>query len=273
MAVEFVSRSMNVKSNINPDLLIIEPLQEEKNGKLRKLAIGINDIKKVVHNIHLTPYASPYKVAIVCNAENMTEEAGNCLLKTLEEPMGKALIILTTSNIYNMLPTIVSRCQVVKFKLVSEDVILKGLKEYGNLKFTQEDLIKAVKFSNGRPGLALKYIKDANLIKKEMAIIGELESLLKANINDRYKYVEALSKDAESACRVIGRWKLYFRDLLLKRIGYEFESIYPGTLKFKDVYTTGEIKDIICSIEKTERLLKNPSINSRLALEVMMLHL
>lgn len=102
------SSCKKIENNSHPDVRWILPGGDSDS-------IKIEDIRNLQREISMKPYEGRYKVYTIIDADTMTEEAANCLLKTLEEPPGDALLILTSSNIKMLLSTIVSRCQVVKF--------------------------------------------------------------------------------------------------------------------------------------------------------------
>lgn len=80
-----------------------------------KQSLGIDEIRDLQRILSLKPHSGKYKIAIIGEAHLMTIQAQNALLKTLEEPPGKAILILTTTSEFLLLPTIVSRCQIKRF--------------------------------------------------------------------------------------------------------------------------------------------------------------
>ena len=102
------SSCKKIENNNHPDVRWI--LRGDDSNSIK-----IEDIRNLQREIYMKPYEGRYKVYTIIDADTMTEEAANCLLKTLEEPPGDALLILTSSNIKMLLSTIISRCQVVKF--------------------------------------------------------------------------------------------------------------------------------------------------------------
>ena len=109
-----------MQSGNQPDVITVT--QEKKTG------IGIDEIRYQVNNsVTVKPYAGPYKVYIIPNADKMTEQAQNALLKTIEEPPEYVVIILIAENASAFLPTILSRCVLLNMKPVSEAVITKYL--------------------------------------------------------------------------------------------------------------------------------------------------
>jgi len=268
VALEFIQMLIGREiKEINPDVLIIEPEVTEKDGIKKELEIGISQARKVQHQMSLYPYAAPYKITLIDRTEKMTPEASNCLLKTLEEPTGKAVLILTTSNPQMLLPTIVSRCQIVKFLPVPSKEIEKELSHY------KKNTERIVRLANGRPGLAIEYLKNPELLKEQNEIISQLERILRADLNERYRYVEKISKNVPLARQIIGHWLFWFRDLVLLNSGCSGLTLYPESAKYQKSYSFLKLKKIIQSIKKTDWLLSNPSINARLALEVLMLEI
>jgi len=97
---------------VHPDILILEPkIIETEKGVKKESEISIDQIRKVQHQFSMFPYRASYKIALINQVEKMTSQASNCILKTLEEPNSKTILILITSKSELILPTIASRCQ------------------------------------------------------------------------------------------------------------------------------------------------------------------
>lgn len=268
VALEFI-RMLNgqeINQAVHPDILIVEPEVVEKNGVRKELEIGIDQARKIQHQMSLFPYQADYKIALIDQAEKMTAEASNCLLKTLEEPLGRAILILITAEPQLLLSTIVSRCQLIKFLPVTEKEIEKGIEAPSSLK-------KIIRLANGRPGLAIQYLENPALLQAQDKIINQLEKLIKADLNERYQYVEAIAKDVPQSRQILNAWLFWFRDLLLLTLDCSDLVIYEQVSQYKDSYSLNKLKNIIQAIKKTDLLLANSSLNARLALEVLMLEL
>lgn len=232
---------------VHPDILIVEPQITEKDGVRKEAEIGIDQAKVLQHNLSLSPYRAPYKIAIIDQPDRLTAEAGNCLLKTIEEPTGKSVIVLITSRPKMVLSTIVSRCQMIRFFPVPAAEIKAGLP-----KATDE----MIRLANGRPGLATQYLADPHLLTERKKIAKELENLLGADLNERLKYAEEMARDTASARQTLKIWSLWFRDRLLADCAGQGAARLAGVIR---------------AIRRTDDLLTNTSFNSRLALEVLML--
>ena len=133
-----------------PDLKIVETT---------KGSIKIEQIREIKKEIELKPLRSKKKVYIIDQVEKMTLEASNCLLKTIEEPPYYAIIILISSKLDSILPTIISRCQIVNFRLINSFKTNKLLLDKLNdLKKNKTEIIS--KLSQGSIGKAFKLSAD-----------------------------------------------------------------------------------------------------------------
>jgi DNA polymerase-3 subunit delta' len=106
-----------VESRTHPDLYILEPLGE---------MIRIDEVRALRHDLHMRPFEADRRVYVVLGAERMNEDAADALLKDLEEPPSYAVIVLVASELGPLPPTILSRCQLVPFRRLSE----RGIREW-----------------------------------------------------------------------------------------------------------------------------------------------
>ena len=135
-----------VLSGNHPDLIYVD---HEKPG-----SIGVDDIRKQINDtIMVRPYSSYYKIYIVDEAEKMTQQAQNALLKTIEEPPSYAVIILLTTNQDAFLPTILSRCVQLKLKPLKDFVVKSYLTEHMQIPEADADIYAA--FARGNLGRAI----------------------------------------------------------------------------------------------------------------------
>ena len=163
-------------SNNNPDFFIIEP-----EGNIVK----IDQIRSMQKNILEKPITSNKKVYIINNADTMTKEAQNCLLKTLEEPQDFITIILIASNENDILPTVKSRCTKIFFKNLEDDDIIKYINENFNNIFLENDMLKLCEGSISKTKHIIEKIDLLNTIKKfisEIDLIDELSFFQKNQI-------------------------------------------------------------------------------------------
>ena len=183
-----------ITNNNHPDFLIIEPnslLSTKSSGSsdLEKTVKSGSEIIKIAQIRNIKTFLSQKsinsekKIVLIIDAHLLNEAASNCLLKTLEEP-SNGIFILLTSKLNLLLDTIISRCQIVRFRSFSSKQIKSILKEYldtskskinANLKF--EDLINS---ANGSPNQLLKNIEIWNDFSDE--IISKLDSPIKNSL-------------------------------------------------------------------------------------------
>lgn len=191
IAREFAIKILEVEDTENiPDLLYIEP-----DGN----SIKIEQIREMQKKVQEKPIGAKRKVYIIDQADKMTSEAQNCLLKTLEEPPEYVTIILISSNENIILNTIKSRCMSIKFKNITEENLTKFAKEILGYQNLTENLLKSFGGSIGKC-IKLKensdqYIKIENFVndlsKKDIIDIMVNAKIIydKENINDILDYL------------------------------------------------------------------------------------
>lgn len=190
-------------TNNNPDFLIVEP---EGNS------IKIEQIRNLQKLIQEKPIISNRKVYIIDNADLMTKEAQNCLLKTLEEPPEYAVIILIGSNENLFLPTIKSRCMILHFGKISNEEMKRYLKDNLGIDQINEEMLDMFQGSIG---------KAINLKDKQEeyeSIYGFINNLGKMDVIELYKYAKSLYKFKEEIFEVLD----YINILLLKKAKQQY---------------------------------------------------
>jgi len=252
----------------NPDLILIEPEGEE---------IQISQIRDLIWKLSLKPYSAPFKVAIVDQAHSMNSEAQNCFLKTLEEPKDKTILILITEYPEILFPTILSRCEIIKFYPVSETEI----KNYLESKETPEkEIQEIIKISQGRPGIAIDFISNPKKLENQRKKLKELIKILNSDLVVRFNYVKDLSQNIQEVKEALNVWLSYFRNILISRLNLKPKqaSSIQGSEKFKfgferDNYSFERLKNNLNLLQRTNFLIFKTNINPRLALENLMLEL
>jgi DNA polymerase-3 subunit delta' len=213
---------------------------------------------------------SEYKIYIIVDAEKMTPEAANSILKTLEEPSNGTIFILLT-QVYNaLLPTIRSRCQLLRFSLVPQKVLLEALTKYPGM--TEPKAKWLTIRSQGRPGKALKMAgENVNSNKDEMSwVMAVLSQRDKSQLLNVFKKAEEMSKLDDSIDIVIS----WYRDMLLVKHGCSEELLIHTNEKQKLEqlalsYSGTEIEKLIDLALNLQNLIQR-NINPVLAMEVMM---
>ena len=207
-------------SRNHPD--IIYTTHEKPNS------IGIEDIRtQLIEDVMIKPYCSSYKIYIIDEAEKLTLQAQNALLKTIEEPPAYAVILLLTSNMETFLPTITSRCVKLNLRPVQESMVKDYLMEKMHLPDYQAQMDAA--FSQGNIGKARQMAEsdEFNLMTEQA-----LRILKKSNELELYEMVEMikeLSAEKQNIDEYLDLFAMWFRDVLFFKATKEVDG-----LMFKD---------------------------------------
>lgn len=234
-----------IEKKIYPDLFFIEP--EEK-----KSLISINQVKNLKARFSLSSVSDNYKIAIIDKAHLMTQDAQNALLKQLEEPRGKTVIILITEYPNSLLNTVVSRCQKIRFSTVSPKTILKILPGF------KDSLLLEI----GRPGIILNSISSDLFIKSRDEQIEAIKKLKQKSFYERFSYAKEVIKNKEEL-DVIETWLVFFRQFLKKIIRKETKLFWNSQ----------ETKKILNNLQEIQHLFVTSNINRQLALELFLMEI
>lgn len=196
-----------IEHMMHPDLFIV---QAEKIGG----TIKVDQIRELQHNLSLAPYLARYRVAILLRFEEANLNAANALLKTLEEPNSKVVLVLTAETSEQLLPTIISRCEILRLVPLPIDLVRKALQERWGLLPVEANLLAHL--SNGRPGYALRLHQEPNRLALRQQWLDDHLNLLRSNRIIRFEYAEKLSKDKDNLLEVIQVWLSFWRDILLQ---------------------------------------------------------
>ena len=248
-----------------PDIIYVS--HEKPNS------IGIHDVREQINgSIGIKPYSSDYKIYIVDEAEKMTAEAQNALLKTIEEPPAYAVIFLLTTNLGKLLPTILSRCVVLNIQPVKDELIKKHLLSLG-VGERQAEFCTA--FSMGNVGKAIRVAtsEEFNEIKNDC-----VHMLKYAKDMQVYELIQAVKELAKYKLQIydyLDFMLMWYRDvLLLKATGNANSLIYQEEYSaIRDVGKRSSyegIQKIIEEIEKAKVRLR-ANVNFELTIELLWL--
>ena len=194
-------------NNAHPDYIFIEP-----DGTSIK-DVQIEDMQK---NISKKPIEGQNTVVVINKSDSMTVRAQNRLLKTLEEPNAHVIIILLTHNANMLLPTIVSRCMILKFKPVSDSVIKNYLKEKYNISENDAGILTT--FCNGRIELAeeLYLSDDFKEIRQKSIDMAKKISIFKEE--DIWEMISIFEKQKENAIDFLDMIEYWYRDIIILHV-------------------------------------------------------
>jgi len=261
---------------IHPDVRLIDLAYQARIREEPEEAqkVGIKTIQSITQEAGLKPFEARRKILIIPDAEYLTTKAANALLKTLEEPPPHVVLLLTAADTRLLLPTIVSRCQVltlrpVPFKIIEDELLLRhGVDaERGRL---------LARLGGGRIGWAIRASQDASMLQRREDTLRELAALPRMGRLDRMEYARRLAGKTDGLQETLELWLSWWRDLLLITGGS------PDTISNVDVsgslqqeaakYDLRGVVQFVKTIHRTQRAVEM-NADPRLALEVLMLSL
>lgn len=241
-----------------------------------KASIGVEDIRtQLNNNIGIKPYSSPYKIYIVPEADKMTEQAQNALLKTIEEPPAYGIILLLTENNEKLLPTILSRCVILNLKAIQPKLIKEFLMK--NQKVPEYMAELSANFSQGNVGKAIRYASSEDFIQMKEDALHLLRHIDDMKIYEVIDTVKAMTKYKLDISDFIDLMLLWYRDvLMLKVTANPNVLLYSHELKYITRQSINKdyegIENIIAALDKVKiRLAAN--VNFDTAMELMLLTL
>ncbi|OLS02308.1 DNA polymerase III subunit delta' [Tissierella creatinophila] len=253
------------ESGNNPDFFHIEP---EKN------LIKIEHINKIQKEMSTAPLNSNKKVMLIEDAHLMNKESTNKLLKTLEEPPSFAHIILTSSQAYKLLPTILSRVQTINFFPVPKEKIKNLLIEHYGKDEKQAKFI--TEFTKGAIGKSINLAKSDLLFQRREEVLKLLNDLIKGDKTKVFNSMDFFNNNEKDIHEILDIMIYYFRDLLLyKKLPNSPLIINQDKISLLNEHSFmafNKINDIILNIMETKDIIRK-NVNFQLSLEAMLLNI
>ena len=254
------------QSGNQPD--IIKVTHEKPN------TISVDDIRTQVNNdIVIKPYSSKYKIYIIPEADLMSAQAQNALLKTIEEPPEYAVIMLLTENAEALLPTIRSRCVMMKLRNIKDQLVKKYLMEQMEIPDYKADV--CVAFAQGNMGKAIMLATSEyfNEIKEEVVhLLRNIDEMNVSELMDAVKKCMTYKMEINDYLDMIAIW---YRDVLIykatknvDRVVFSDQLRYIKARASKSSYEG--IENILDAIEKAKARLK-ANVNFELTMELLLL--
>lgn len=241
-----------------------------------KASLGVDEIREQLCNtMDIKPFSSPYKIYLVPEAEKMTEAAQNALLKTIEEPPEYGIVILMTSNISALLPTIQSRCLTMEFRPLSTAVVESYVKEHCQVPDYQARASAA--FAQGNLGKAMRYAKSEDFIERKDHIISLLRHVEQMDLSEMLAVIKDLGTRKDEVRDYIDLMVLWYRDVLLfkatkdiNQLLFQDEASYISREASHRSYE--KIEEILQAFEKAKVRLR-ANVNFDITMELMLLAL
>jgi len=245
----------------HPDLAYVAPDPDR---------IHIAQVRDLAYQLALSPLQGDWRVCVVRDVDRATPEAANALLKTLEEPPSHAILILTVSDASLLLPTIVSRCQVLTLRAVSPATIERALAQRG-VEPSQARLL--ARLSAGRIGWAIAAAESPQMLERRNDWIDELLTLLESGRATRLARAEALSR-SKALPEMLKTWEQWWRDVMIFSADAPEGCVNIDRLdaleRLASSYGPQQSGRCVAQVLDTQRRL-DQNANARLALEVLLL--
>jgi len=256
-----------VQSGNHPDIIVVEP-----SGSY----IKIGQIRALCHTLAMKPLEARLRVVLISDSQAMNSAAGNALLKVLEEPPDRTILILTARHPSDLFPTILSRCQHIRFNPISRESIVTILIEKEGVHPDNAEIIATM--ANGSLSKALSMVglpNKNNWIHQRNWLINEIDSLSLKPIGSLLAFAAKLSKNKEMLPEFLEMIQSYLRDLVVCK--YCPEKIINRDLQSKiqnrsQKMTTVSLLSQISMVQSTQKDMRT-NANLRLTLEVLIMRL
>ncbi|MCR5501978.1 MAG: DNA polymerase III subunit delta' [Lachnospiraceae bacterium] len=255
------AQSMN-----HPDIIFVT--HEKPN------VISVEDVRNQINSdVAIKPYQGPKKIYIVNDAELMTVQAQNALLKTIEEPPEYVVIMLLTSNVDVFLPTILSRCISLQMKPAKDEEIKEFLMRTMQIPDYKAQI--CVAFARGNTGKARLLAKSEEFDKAKDEALSLLKNINDMDVGDLTLAVKRFNEYKFDVNDYLDIFLIWYRDMLLFKATHDangliFREELPSIRKAADKSTYEGIETIIQAIEKCKARLQ-ANVNFDLSMELLLL--
>jgi len=258
-----------IQSLTHPDLSLLVPEEGHKD-------ILIDQVRSLQHTLVLSPYAAPYRIALLPDFQRATHQASNALLKTLEEPSDKVVLLLTANALEHLLPTIVSRCEVIRLRPSSLESTQAYLQSAKGLDADHARLLAHL--SGGRVGAAVRLADDSDALYQRQDHLETFLALLPVKRYERFKQAEILTKSYDMARQnvsvLLPLWLSFWHDVFIRSAGtqlplvnIDLEAQVNHTAQMMNVESA---RALVIAHEKAIQQLDS-NANVRLLVETLML--
>ncbi len=242
-------------------------LQAEKEGGILK----VEQVREAQHSLSLLPYEARYRVALLLRFHEANPSAQNALLKTLEEAPQRVVLLLTANSAESLLPTIVSRCEVLRLRPMPLERLTGELVKRN---LPSEDARLLAHLSGGRFGYALHLQEDPSLLEQRRIFLDDLLNLLTSNRRERFAYVETMGRDRETLRQAYQVWLSFWRDLMLRAASADLPlvnlNLEAEITRLASQVSLSTARACVAALEQGISRL-DANLNARLLTEVLLL--
>jgi len=254
----------HTQSMQHPDMAVVRA--ENEGGTLK-----VEQVREVKRVVSLKPYQSKYRIALFLRFQEANDNASNALLKTLEEAPSHVILLLTADNTESLLPTIVSRCEVLRLRPLPIEMVERELVSRG-VESDQAQLIAHI--SGGRPGYAFRLAEDKSLMEFRQTRLNDLQKLITGSRVDKFAYAEKLAKEKDTMRQVLLVWQSFWRDVFLRASKADTPLANVDRVEEIELLSTRlDLPGARQRVSETEQAIKRleRNVNARLLAEVLLL--
>jgi DNA polymerase-3 subunit delta' len=264
-ACDICKSCLQAESHNHPDIRYITH---------EKATISVDDIREQLNSdIQIKPYSSAYKIYLIDQANKMTEQAQNALLKTIEEPPAYAVVILLTDNINALLPTIRSRCVTLNTKPLDKGDIADYLTKHLSMEPEQAQI--AAGFCQGNMGKAIRFANSEDFQEMKEDVLGLLRKVDKLEVSEIVQRIRIFSQKKGMIHDYLDLMLLWYRDVLMFKVTKDanlllYQEEYHDISRQASIRTYEDIENIIQAIDKAKVRL-DANVNFDIVMELMVL--
>lgn len=259
-----------------PDFQQIQPLDKDGHVDLENGQLRAHQASQIIQDAALSPLNGRYKIFVIQEIQNANPTFANKLLKTLEEPPDHVILCLTAPDRESLLPTIVSRCQILELRALSPATIESALIDRWKVDAAKAKLL--AQLANGRLGWAVQQLADKNALEKRDADLVLLQNLAAAGRVERLAFAADLAtkRNNSQIFTMLELWLLWWRDVLLAQSGMVEFCCNVDKVQEISAYAQAIpqqiVQQYIHTLRQVETYLRHTT-NLRLALDVILLQL
>ena len=260
----------------HPDFRMIQPLG--KDGSVDRVdgTLKVEQAADIIHEAALRPMEARYKVFFVQDFHNAHPAFANKLLKTLEEPPDHVLMLLSARDRESILPTIVSRCQVLELRPLTVVEVENALVQKWNASAAQATLLG--RLAKGCLGWAVQQLSDREGASRRQEQLAQLRQLVQASRVERLHFADQMAGDRnnEQLFAMLELWTTWWRDVMLAQVGCPEACSNVDQQEEIARHAAGleseTVREFLYTITRIEGYLHH-TVNTRLALDVLLLRL
>lgn len=252
-------------SNNNPDIIYVKATKTK--------SIGIDDIREqITKNIETKPYENTYKIFIIENSDNMTIQAQNAILKTLEEPPKYSIFILLSENYNKFIPTIISRCILFKLKPLDYNIVKEYIVE--NIGLNENEAYTFSLYSQGNIGRAKEIINSEEFKEMREMVLNILSDLYKKDLIDIYTAINEIEQYKDKIYEILDIIYITIRDAIIIKTTENYNKYIMQKDKIEIINLFSQRYSLSNLIKKSEIIYNTKKMliqnsNFQITMEVM----